>query len=336
MTWEVLVRSLVRFLCLGILISIISLSLGCNLGSGGTAEITLIAVVTGEGSVEKAVDEDPWESVNISPSSYKMLITDFALERKDGLKVTLIDEESPILCDFTGSVGADGLFLARKAIPTGTYVAYEMSFTYLEMDVLCSFNVPSWSTDAAHALVTATHDAGGSPSHGSYTIRQYFNVDGQFQKRDMVVNAGTEESPNWVWMRRDLEDSEGNRKFFLDQETHPYQGCIDLFADEDFWGANDTLDDEEPEIIIESGNTTGGLDATINNFTVSVPKTLLITVDVTNSFNFYEDSTNSTYYNNTLDFGPSYDEIPIGEGTVKYYGDKGFHPFMPKFNLKML
>ena len=329
-------RSLVRFLCLGILISIISLSLGCNLGSGGTAEITLIAVVTGEGSVEKAVDEDPWESVNISPSSYKMLITDFALERKDGLKVTLIDEESPILCDFTGSVGADGLFLARKAIPTGTYVAYEMSFTYLEMDVLCSFNVPSWSTDAAHALVTATHDAGGAHSHGSYTIRQYFNVDGQFQKRDMVVNAGTEESPNWVWMRRDLEDSEGNRKFFLDQETHPYQGCIDLFADEDFWGANDTLDDEEPEIIIESGNTTGGLDATINNFTVSVPKTLLITVDVTNSFNFYEDSTNSTYYNNTLDFGPSYDEIPIGEGTVKYYGDKGFHPFMPKFNLKML
>jgi|JTFN01.1.fsa_nt_gb hypothetical protein len=45
-------RSLVRFLCLGILISIISLSLGCNLGSGGTAEITLNAGVTGDGAIE--------------------------------------------------------------------------------------------------------------------------------------------------------------------------------------------------------------------------------------------------------------------------------------------
>ncbi len=192
-----------------------------------------------------------------------------------------------------------------------------MSFTYLEMNVLWSFNVPSWSTDASHVLVTATNDAGCAPFHGSYTIRQYFNVDGQFQKWDIVVNEGIDESPNWVWMRHELENSEGNRRFFLDQETHPYQGCIDLFTDEDFWGANGTLDDEEPKIIIESGS---GLDATINNFTVSVPKTLLITVDVTNSFNFWEEFTNSTYYNDILDFGPSYDEIPIGDGDIMYYG----------------
>lgn len=46
---------------------------------------------------------------------------------------------------------------------------------------------------------------------------------------------------------------------------------------------------EEPKIIIESESTTAGLD-------------------VTNSaqINFYKDSTNSTYYNDTLDFGPSH------------------------------
>lgn len=40
-------------------VSFISLALGCNLGSGETAEITLNAVVAGEGTVERTVDEDP-------------------------------------------------------------------------------------------------------------------------------------------------------------------------------------------------------------------------------------------------------------------------------------
>ncbi len=107
-------KSLVRFICLGILISFISLGLECSFGSDGTAEIMLNAVVAGEGRSIRTADDDPWESTNISLASYKMHLTYFALERDDGLKVTLVDDESAELLISPVLLGQKDLSLQGK------------------------------------------------------------------------------------------------------------------------------------------------------------------------------------------------------------------------------
>jgi len=299
----------------------------CDGETPGDVDVSLLAVV--DTTSRSARSESDEASRNITPSSYKIALTYFALERDDGTIVPLINETEPIVYDFSGHVISPPLLLGTKKIPTGTYTGYEMRFTYLEMDLMASFNVPTWSTDTSHVLVTGTHDGSGNIVHQNATLRQYFNASGKFHKRDMVVDIGTTDS-EWAWMRRELEDSDGNRKFFLTTETHPAVGCIDLFDDVAFWGSSDNYDDPDVKITIRSGETTGGLDATMDVLTISATASILLTVNIADSFNFYENLLDTTYgQNQDLDFGPT-----TGGVSTTYYGDKGFHPKMPAFHLK--
>ncbi|NLE14780.1 MAG: hypothetical protein GX626_02765 [Spirochaetales bacterium] len=321
---------LVRSIALVILLCVM---LGCS-EAAGDAEVSLEAVIDTVSRSARSTDTEV--SRNITPSTYKIALTYFALIRKDGAVIPIIDEETAVVYDFSGHFIDPPLLLGKKRIPIGEYTGYEMRFTYLEMDLECSFSVPAWSPDASHTLVTSTHDETDSSilQHQLNTIRLYFNTDENYYKRDMVVKYTTDEGPEWAWMRRELEDSEGNRTFFLHTVTHPAVGIIDLFSNEDFWGSADDYDNPDTKITIRSGSTTGGLDATMESFRISATSKIILTINIADSFNFWEDTDDLTYGNNNkLDFGPTYDEIPIGSGPIAYYGDKGFHPFMPSFNL---
>ncbi len=323
-------KHLVRSIALIVLMCFL---FGCS-EAAGEAEVSLEAVIDTVSRSTRSTDTEV--SRNITPSTYKIALTYFALIRKDGVVIPLIEEESAVVHDFSGHFTSPPLLLGKKRIPVGEYTGYEMRFTYLEMDLECSFSVPSWSTDAGHVLVTSTHDATDSSilRHQSNTLRLYFNTDDKYHKRDMVVEYDTGDGPGWAWMRRELENSDGNKSFFLDTVTHPTVGIIDLFSNDAFWGSSDDYDNPDTSITIRSGSTTGGLDATMEGFRISATSKIMLTINISESFNYYEDTDDLTYGTNSkLDFGPIYDEIPIGSGPIAYYGDKGFHPFMPSFNL---
>ena len=322
-----------KYLVRSIALFVIILALvGCS-EAAGEAEVSLEAVIDTVSRSTRSSDTEV--SRNITPSTYKIALTYFALIRKDGVVIPIIDEDAPEVYDFSGRFTTP-LLLGRKRIPVGEYAGYEMRFTYLEMDLECSFSVPSWSPDTSHILVTSTHDASDSTilRHQSNTLRLYFNTDDKFHKRDMVVKYATDDGPEWAWMRRELENSDGSKAFFLKTVTHPVVGIIDLFSDDAFWGSADDYDNPDTKITIRSGSTIGGLDATMESFRISATSKIILTINVADSFNFWEDTDDLTYGNNAkLDFGPTYDEIPIGSGPVAFYGDKGFHPFMPSFSL---
>jgi hypothetical protein len=54
----------------------------------------------------------------MSPVLYEMLLTYFALEQNARLKITLVDEDSPMPSDFAVSIGIEELPIPGK-IPTG-------------------------------------------------------------------------------------------------------------------------------------------------------------------------------------------------------------------------
>lgn len=311
----------------------------CDGETPGDVDVSLLAVVENRPTSSRDVDS----SFNATPTSYKIAMKYFALVRDDGVKVALVNSDTPVIKDFSGHFAADAagpLMLGTKRIPPGRYVGYEMEIVYLEMDLLCSFNVPTWAYDTSPSLLNRVTDASNPASltYSSRTIRQYFNDDGIYQKRDIVVDVDeTGTSADWRFMRRELENSSTDlRTFFLSarptgSSAGTYQ-VIDLFDDATFWGSDDVL-------VIQSGSAAGGgLDATLDTFTVSATTDLLLEIDILESFNFRE-GTSSRFDNSTasainLDFGPTYDEIPVGSGPIAYFGDKGFHPKMPAFHLK--
>jgi len=72
----------------------------------------------------------------------------------------------------------------------------------------------------------------------------------------------------------------------------------------------------------------------MESFSISATSKIMPNIHIADSFNFWEDTDDLTNGNKEKwDFGPTYDEIPIGGGPITYYGDKGFHPFMPSFSL---
>lgn len=317
----------------------------CDGETPGDVDVSLLAVV--ENRPTSSRDVDP--SFNATPTSYKIAMKYFALVRDDGVKVALVNSDTPVIKDFSGHFAADTagpLLLGTKRIPPGRYVGYEMQIVYLEMDLLCSFSIPSWANDTSPSFLNSISDANSLPTltYTPRTIRQYFNDDGIYQKRDILVDVDeTGTSPDWRFMRRELESNVGTHTWFFlatrpvpptsDDTSGPYQ-VIDLFDDATFWGSDDVL-------VIQSGSATGGgLDATLDAFTVSATTDLLLEIDILNSFSFYEDA--SSQYNNSnsttvnLDFGPSCREVPSEPDPVVTYqlGDKGFHPKMPAFHLK--
>lgn len=305
---------------------------GCEMNN--EAEVTIQAVIADFRSTASRVDED--DDVSITPTDYKIALTYFALIQDDGTVVPIIESETPVVYDFSDSVGATGLLLGKKTVPKATYSGYEMRFTYLEMDLLSAFAVPSESVDADHTLVTESEDDLGEIRHFINTYRMYFNTDGEYYKRDLVVKTGEDEAGSgiWSWMRRAIEHAAD--AFFITSATHPSQeiGLIDLFSNEAFWGSADDYDNPTTLITVSTEDTSGGVDARITPFSLSLDKTLLLTIDTSNTFSFKE-TLASEYDNDNLDLGPYLDAIPIGtdSGEDHRYGDHGYHPMMPAFNL---
>ena len=326
-----------KYLVRSIALFVIILALvGCS-EAAGEAEVSLEAVIDTVSRSTRSSDTEV--SRNITPSTYKIALTYFALIRKDGAVIPIIDEDAPEVYDFSGRFTTP-LLLGRKRIPVGEYTGYEMRFTYLEMDLECSFSVPSWSTDADTTKLTKLTDRTdlSGLEYDTSTIRLYFNDDGAWMKRDIIVNTAiyAEDPPQWQWMRAELE-SNGSTSFFL--HTRPVSvgsgptQVINLFDDPDFWGSSDIL-------TIRSGETVGGgMRAYITPFSISRTTKVVLTIDISNSFNFWEDTT-SAFHNSSdsvvkLDFGPSCREVPTDPEPIVTYqlGDKGFHPFMPSFSL---
>ena len=327
-------RSLLHYV--GLIIVCALLFVSCDPSSANT-EITLNAIVVDTSEESREITE---VSKQTTPSNYKVALTYFALIKDDGTIVPIIEEEAPTIVDFSGTVPAAGLLLSRKVIPKGTYIGYEMRFTYIEMDLYSSFDVPDESTDSTHTLVTNSDpDSGSARVHFDNTFRMYFNTDGEYWKRDLVVKTGEddESAPIWSWMRRVIEE-DSSQSFFITQETHPAFGIIDLFDNPEFWGLTDDYDNPETIITISTEDDTGAVNATMGPVTITVDTALLLKIDITDTFDFkeYEDggAAVSVYDNEELDLGPLYDLAPGGEGGGDYYvGDHGFHPMMPKFNL---
>ena len=312
-------------LCVGFL-----LLSSCDPSSAFT-EVSLNAIVEGS---SRADDDD--DSVRISPSNYKMALTYFALIKDDGDTVTIIEEETPEVHDFSSSVPLSGLLLGRKIIPKGTYIGYEMRFTYIEMDLFSSFDVPAGCPDETHTLVTNSEpDSGTDRVHHEHTFRMYFNTDDKFYKRYFVVKTGEDDSENpiWSWMRWTIEEKDEMDGFFITQDTHPTTNMIDLFHNEEFWGDEADYDNPDTLITISTEDDTGAVDANMDPVTIKVDTTLLLTINIANTFDF-KDDVGTVYDNDMLDIGPFYDAIPLGEDAGDmYYGDHGYHPMMPVFTL---
>jgi len=282
--------------------------------------------------------------VNLTPDEYKIAMTYFSLVKDDDTEIVILDrtDDDPLIVDFSGETPGTvlGLFGSRL-VSRGPYVGYRMRLLYLEMSYDAVFHVPDFSTDYDDDFIE-------EPVPTAKTFRQYFSAGETFWKRDFVVQKPNSEDPpadSWFWMRRELDND--HKDFFIDSATtaHPAGGAgpdntLDLFANEDFWGEDGDLDDPDVKITIESGDSTGGLSATMEEFTLSAGTTLLLEIDITETMNYKEDDlappAGVTFHEGVMDIGPIYDPVPIGDGTFDDYGDHGFHPFLPKFGVSVL
>jgi|GEM_PF-2725279 hypothetical protein len=70
----------------------------------------------------------------------------------------------------------------------------------------------------------------------------------------------------------------------------------------------------------------------MESFTLKVDTVLLLDVDISNCMNYKEDQPATppagvTFTDNVMDLGPGYG--------AQNYGDRGFHPFIPKLEMKV-
>jgi hypothetical protein len=324
--------------CVGLLLVAITVVLtSCNFALTGEAEVAVEATLATIDNKSLPQSKGASVSVNLSPTKYKMAITYFALVKDDGTEVVVTerDDDDPLIVDFTDKT--PGMLIKvfdGVPLPRATYTKYRIRFQYMEMTYPAAFHVPAASADAA--------EVASLPS-GNYAFRQYFNTIAPFWKRDFVVRKPISSGAvlvDWYWMRRSFDD-ETDSFFIRSNTTHPTIGLIDLFDNKDFWGDSEEYDDPTVKITIESGDTTGGLNATMDEFTLKEDTVLLLEIDTSDCMNYWEyqpateitKPAGVTFYDNRMDLGPSYDPAPIGDADD--YGDSGIHPFMPKFNMKV-
>lgn len=278
------------------------------------------------------------ESVNITPEDYKIALTYFSLIRDDDSEEVFLDTDADhaVVADFSDCEPGTAVSLFEGAsIPSGTYVGYNMRFLYLEMKYVAAFHVPSVCTDHDDPYIDEA-----TPT--AKTFRQYFAAYGPFWKRDFVVEkpvSEDSEETHWYWLRREIDSSHAD--FFIDStlNSHPAgetgpDNILDLFANDEFWGSQESLSDPDILITIQSGDTTGGLNAVMDTCELDADSELLLEIDITNCMNYKEyrpaaPPAGVTFTDGKMDIGPSYNN----GGTSESYGDHGFHPFLPAFRL---
>jgi len=339
-------RSIASFM-LGAVILLLAFS--CNLSKPSEVSVSVKARIIASKGVQGAqrltlakTPRDATEvSVNLTPEDYKIAVTYFSLIKNDATEVVLLntDNDNIHLADFSNSEpGAEIDMFDGKIIPSGTYVGYKMRFLYLEMKYIAAFHAPSICTDHEDPFINEATPA-------AKTFRQYFNAYGPFWKRDFVVEkpvSPSSEETHWYWMRREIDVSHPD--FFIDSSTtsHPSGGAgvdsiLDLFANDEFWGAEEDLSNPDIQITIESGDTTGGLNALMDTFAIETDSELLLDIDITNCMNYWEERpaappAGAVFTDGIMDIGPSYSN----GGVTETYGDHGFHPFLPTFKLRKL
>lgn len=283
----------------------------------------------------------------ITPCVYKIALVNFWLIKDDDTTVNLINpdesnptytEDNPLIVDFSSGDVTQEL-LSGATLEAGTYVGYRIQFLYLEMQFPSIFHVPAICVEDELPDGMISDDIDGE--EGYYNFRLYFNAHGKYWKRDFVVQLD-EETDSWYWLRREVEDHDGYRNFFISvtDNDHPGGGAgpdntLDLFNDPDFWGEEEDYDNSESPIIVDSLDTTGGLNVQMNEFTIAGGSyDITLYVDVQNTFNFWEDAETApagvVFTADTLDLGPGYNP---GGGTEPY-GDYGLHPMLPAFSLE--
>lgn len=282
-----------------------------------------------------------YRSVNITPSVYKIALVNFWFIKDDNTEVNILNpdsnnptytEDNPLVIDFS-SLETSRELLSGVTLETGTYTGYKMQFLYLEMRLHADFHLPDISQGDEFPSGIST-DIMDDPAY--YDFRLYFNAMGKYWKRDFVaeLDAGTDE---WFWMRRAVEDGGDEQNFFIAvaDNTHPPGGSaptstIDLFADDEFWGAEEDYSNSDDPIIVGTHSTAGGVDANLDDsFTIGDGSyEITLYVDVGDTMNYSEDGTapaGVTFTENVLDLGPGYG--------ADLYGDQGLHPFVPRFSV---
>lgn len=328
---------------------ILSIGLICVIGSGGGGSdsttttdntITFTAEVQNlsSGSIPGEISR-----TNISPSVYKIALVNFWFIKDDDTEVNILNpdsasptytETSPLIVDFSSTTTSQEL-LSNATLGAGTYTGYKMQFLYLEMRLASDFHLPGISQGAEFPTGVST-DILDSPAN--YDYRLYFDALGKYWKRDFAVEL-TADSDIWFWMRRQVENVDDLRNFFIAvaDNTHPPGGAgststIDLFNDPDFWGEEDDYDVTGNPIIVGTHSTVGGVSATLeDSFTIGTASyDITLYVDVEEKFSYGEEGTapgGVTFTANVLDLGPSYG--------ADQYGDIGLHPFVPGFSVEV-
>jgi len=296
---------------------------------------------------------EPAESPAITPSVYKIALVNFWLLKEGGEAVNLINdnasqptytEETPLIIDFTSNSDPQKL-LSLDSLAPGTYTGYRMQFLYLEMQLAVAFHLPAIAEETDLDIVGS--NLGENINIEDYIdlrlsrkFRLYFNAIGKYWKKDFVVQL-LKNRDRWFWLRRELEDRDNSRNFFIsvrNSERHPPGGAgpdsiVNLFCDEEFWGDEELIDDSSTPIIVGTDSDSGGLDVTLEKkFTIpqTIDKlyTITMTVDVkdTMTFGLPEDlNAGVTLKDGVLNLGPGY--------AFEQYGNIGLHPMVPKFSI---
>jgi hypothetical protein len=332
--------------------SAIILNSGCGGGGGGGSDTSGDVTSGGPGTINlsmKVTNLSPdgiMSEANISPNIYKIALVNFWLIKDDTTQINLINpdesnptytEDNPLIVDFSSENPTNDLLTAAPLLE-GTYTGYKMQFLYMEMQFPVYFHLPPICEETDLATVfgwdISTFHPDDIPDPIYCNFRLYFNAHGKYWKRDFVVNINEEGYDEWFWLRREVDSGHSNFFISVTESTHPSGGAgpdstIDLFDDPDFWGNADDYDSSANPVIITSGSTVGGLNATIEPFTISGGEyDIIVDVDVENTLN-YSDSTSPnpdyTFHTGELDLGPTF-------GTDDY-GDTGLHPFLPAFSV---
>lgn len=354
------------YMAVAVFTSVIILNAGCGGGGGGggiidtgggtpggpgtvnlTMKISNLQASSDQAISNALADNGISSEANISPLIYKIALVNFWLIKDDNTEINLINpdednpvytEENPLVVDFSSGTLTEQL-LTDATLPEGTYTGYKMQFLYMEMQFPVYFHLPliCVESDLANLLGFDPEDFIPEEITDELTcnFRLYFNAYDKYWKRDFVVNLNMEGyDDEWFWLRREVDLNNSNFFISVTENTHPSGGAgpdntIDLFDDPEFWGSSDDYDDSANPVIITSGSTVGGLNATIEPFTVSGGEyNITVNIDVGNTLNYTDNSSELAgviFHTDLLDLGPAYGE--------DNYGDIGLHPFLPAFNV---
>lgn len=298
----------------------------------------------------------PENSVNLTPTEYRMALVNLWMIKDDSTEISVLNpdptspiytEVNPLIVDLSSDSAVSQLF-NDSLFSVGTYTKCRLQFIYLEMGLPVAFHSPE------HVLDTAIADTNVWDITFNKKFRLYFNANGPYWKRDFIVELDSA-SDEWFWMRRSLEGSKNN--FFINAATtaHPPGGAgpdntLDLFCDEAFWGADSALNDTTTPLMVTSNDTVGGLSFTMSPIVIPADidssLTIDIGIDIRQTLNYWELDLDSmatdsllkdsipiyvTLTDSILDLGPG----TSSGGEDRLYGDKGIHPFLPKFEVTM-